>query len=205
MQAKRNCRKGCVMFVVHISSDKGKDVEDVKNFKKYPVLQQFLDVFRIEIPNFHPHREVEFSIELVPIAAPTSKEPYNMSTPELVELKLQLKEILDKGYIRPSVSPWGVPILFVKKKDGTLRLCIDYKHLNKVTIKNMYLLSRIDEMFDHLNGATMFSKIDLRLGYHQVSIKEEDIYKTTFRTRYGHYEFVVVPFGLTMLQLVLCA
>jgi hypothetical protein len=126
-----------------------------------------------------------------------SRTPYRMSTPELVELKLQLKEMMDKGYIRPSVSPWGAPVLFVKKKDGTLRLCIDYRQLNKVTIKNKYPLPRIDDLFDELGGASIFSKIDLRSGYHQVQIKGEDIHKTTFWTRYGHYEFVVVPFGLT--------
>jgi len=142
-------------------------------------------------------REVDFSIELVPGENPTSKEHYKMSTLELVELKLQLKEMLDKGYIRPSVSPWGTPILFVKKKDGTLRLCIDYRLLRKVTIKNMNPLPRIDDLFYQLKGATMFSKIDLRSRYHQVQIKEEDIYKTTFQTRYGNYEFVVVLFGLS--------
>eukprot|EP00253_Pinus_taeda_P002058 PITA_02058 len=120
-----------------------------------------------------------------------------MSTHELVELKLQLKEILYKGYIRPSVSPWGAPVLFVKKKDGTLRLCIDYRKLNKVKIKNKYPLTRIDDLFDQLKGAAVFSEIDLRSGYHQVHIKEEDIFKIALRTRYGHYEFVVVPFSLT--------
>jgi hypothetical protein len=126
-----------------------------------------------------------------------SRTPYRMSTPELVELKLQLKEMMDKGYIWPSVSPWGAPVMFVKKKDGTIRLCIDYRQLNKVTIKNKYPLPRIDDMFDQLGGASIFSKIDLRSGYHQVRIKSEDIHKTAFRTRYDHYEFVVVPFGLT--------
>ena len=120
-----------------------------------------------------------------------------MSMPKLVELKLQLKEILDKGYIRPSVSPWGTPVLFVKKKHGTLRLCIDYRELNKVAIKKMYLLVRIDDLFIQLKGATLFSKIDLRSRYHQVCIKEEDIYKTSFKAVYGDYEFDVVPFGLT--------
>jgi hypothetical protein len=120
-----------------------------------------------------------------------------MSTLELVEIKLQLKEMMDKGYIQLSVSPWGAPILFLKKKDGTLRLCIDYRQLNKTTIKNKYPLLRIDDLFDQLRGASIFSKIELRSGYHQVRIKDEDIHKTTFRTRYGHYEFVVVPFGLT--------
>jgi len=106
--------------------------------------------------------------------------------------------MLDKGCIRPSVSPCSAPILFVKKKDGTLRLCIDYSKLNKVMVKNRYHLSRTDDLFDQLKGAVVFSKIDLRSGYHKVHIKEEDIYKIALRTRYGHYEFVVVPFGLAI-------
>ena len=110
---------------------------------------------------------------------------------------MQLQELLDKGYIRPSVSPWGAPVLFVKNKDGTFRMCIDYRQLNKLTIKNRYPLPRIDDIFDQVRGASVFSKIDLRTGYHQLRIKEEDISKTAFRTRYGHYEFVVLPFGLT--------
>jgi len=120
-----------------------------------------------------------------------------MSPPELIELKMQLQELLDKGYIRPSVSPWGAPVLFVKKKDGTFKMCIDYRKLNKLTIKNRYPLPRIDDLFDQVRGASIFSKINLRTGYYQLRIKEEDISKTTFRTRYGHYEFVVLPFGLT--------
>jgi hypothetical protein len=120
-----------------------------------------------------------------------------MSLPELTELKIQLQELLDKEYIRPSVSPWGAPVLFVKKKDGTLRLCIDYRQLNKMTIKNKYPLPRINDLFDQVGGAKIFSKLDLRSGYHQVRIKDEDINKTSFRTRYGHYEFVVIPFRLT--------
>ena len=120
-----------------------------------------------------------------------------MAPTELKELKLQLDELLQKGFIRPSVSPWGAPVLFVKKKDGTLRLCIDYRELNKITIKNKYPLPRIDDLFDQLQGAGVFSKIDLRSGYHQLRIKPDDIPKTAFRTRYGHYEFTVMPFGLT--------
>jgi hypothetical protein len=120
-----------------------------------------------------------------------------MSPDEMVELKIQLKEMLYKWYIRPSVSPWGAPTLFVKKKDGTLRLCIDYRKLNKMTIKNKYPLPRIDDLFDQLRGAIVFSKIEFRYWYHQVRIKDEDIHKTAFRMRYGHFEFVVVPFGLT--------
>jgi hypothetical protein len=126
-----------------------------------------------------------------------SKDPYRMSMLELKELQLQLEEILKKGYIHLSVSPWGAPVLFMKKKDGTLRLCIDFRQLNKVTVKNKYPLSRIDDLFDQLKGAKIFSKIDLRSGYHQVRIKDEDIGKTTFRTRYGHYEFTVVLFEMS--------
>jgi hypothetical protein len=120
-----------------------------------------------------------------------------MTTPELCELQMQLKELLDLGLIRPSVSPWGAPVIFVKKKDGSLRLCIDYRDLNHATVKNTYPMLRIDDLFDQMKGATVFSKIDLRSGYHQLRIKEGDIQKTAFRTRFGHYEFVVVPFGLT--------
>ncbi|KAL9252656.1 Retrovirus-related Pol polyprotein from transposon 297-like protein [Drosera capensis] len=140
---------------------------------------------------------MDFSIELAPEAAPISKAPYRMAPAELKELKTQLEELLEKGYIRPSVSPWGAPVLFVKKKDGSMRLCIDYRELNKITIKNRYPLPRIDDLFDQLQGASVYSKIDLRSGYHQLRIKAEDISKTAFRTRYGHYEFVVMPFDLT--------
>ena len=113
------------------------------------------------------------------------------------ELSTQLKELSAKGFIRPSVSPWGAPVLFVKKKDGSFRMFIDYRELNKLTIKNRYPLPRIDDLFDQLQGSTCFSKIDLRSGYHQLRVREEDIPKTAFRTRYGHFEFQVMPFGLT--------
>nr|GFD47813.1 RNA-directed DNA polymerase homolog [Tanacetum cinerariifolium] len=120
-----------------------------------------------------------------------------MAPIELKELKDQLQELLERGFIRPSVSPWGAPVLFVKKKDGSMRLCIDYRELNKITIRNHYPLPRIDDLFDQLQGAMHFSKIDLWYGYHQLRVKEQDISKTAFRTRYGHYEFLVMPFGLT--------
>ncbi|GKF37127.1 putative reverse transcriptase domain-containing protein, partial [Tanacetum coccineum] len=113
------------------------------------------------------------------------------------ELSEQLKELSDKGFIRPSSSPWGAPVLFVKKKDGSFRMCIDYRELNKLTVKNRYPLSRIDDLFDQLQGSSVYSKIDLSSGYHQLRVREEDILKTTFRTRYGHYEFQVMPFSLT--------
>ena len=170
---------------------------ETPRLEDYQVLQEFKDVFLDEIPGLPPKRGIDFIIELVPGAAPVSKAPYRMSTPEMLELKMRLQELLDKKYIRPSVSPWGAPVLFVKKKDGTLRLCIDYRQLNKVTVKNKYPFPGIDEFFDQMRGARVFSNFDLRFGYHQVRIKDEDIHKVSFRTRYGHYEFVVVPFGLT--------
>ncbi|XP_074278678.1 uncharacterized protein LOC141602275 [Silene latifolia] len=150
-----------------------------------------------EISGLPPYREVEFTIELVPGSTPISKAPYRMAPAELKELKKQLDELLEKGYIKPSASPWGAPVLFVKKKDGSLRLCIDYRELNKITIKNKYPIPRIDDLFYQLQGCVVFSKIDLRSGYHQMRIKTEDTPKTAFRTRYGHYEYMVMPFGLT--------
>ena len=144
-----------------------------------------------------PIREVEFTIELLPGIAPISIAPYRMATAELGELKLQLQELLRKRFIRPSVSHWGALVLFVKKKDGSLRMCIDYRRLNHVTVKNRYLLLRIDELFDQLQGAAYFSKIDLGSGYYQLRVRESNVPKTAFRTRYGHYEFLVMPFGLT--------
>ncbi|KAL0445949.1 UNVERIFIED_CONTAM: Transposon Ty3-I Gag-Pol polyprotein [Sesamum latifolium] len=165
--------------------------------KKVPVVREFPDVFPEELPGLPPHREVDFEIETIPGAAPISIAPYRMAPSELKELKKQLEELLDKGFIRPSISPWGAPVLFVKKKDGSMRLCIDYRQLNRITIKNKYPLPRIDDLLDQLKGATVFSKIDLRSGYWQLRIEEGSISKTAFRTRYGHYEFVVMPFGLT--------
>ena len=123
--------------------------------------------------------------------------PHRMAPVELQELKVQIQGLLDKGFIRPSTSPWGAPVLFAKKKDKTLRLCIDYLQLNRVTIKNRYPLPRIDDLFDQLRGAQVYSKIDLRTGYHQLRVREADISKTVFRTRYGHFEFKVMPFGFT--------
>ncbi|WMV13463.1 hypothetical protein MTR67_006848 [Solanum verrucosum] len=156
-----------------------------------------IKVFPKNLPALPPEREVEFPIELIPRSTPISITPYRMTPAELRELKYQLQELLEKGFIRPSISPWGTPVLFVKKKDGTLRLCIDYRQLNRITIKKKYPLPRINNLFDQLKGAKVFSKIDLRSGYHQLRVKENDIPKTAFRTRYGQYEFFVMPFGLT--------
>ncbi|GKA77537.1 putative reverse transcriptase domain-containing protein [Tanacetum coccineum] len=141
-----------------------------------------------------PEREVKFTIELIRGAQPISKAPYRMAPVESKELKDQL---LECGFIRPSVSPWGAPVLFVKKKDGSMRLCIDYRELNRITVRNRYPLPRIDDLFDLLQGAKFFLKIDLRSGYHQLRVKEQDVSKTTFRTHYGQYEFLVMSFGLT--------
>eukprot|EP00253_Pinus_taeda_P016078 PITA_16078 len=194
-QLAKCIRRGCQIYAVQVGYADSKDKTAILN--NIPVIQEFTDVFPEEILGLPPKRNIDFTIELVPGAAPVSRAPYRMSVPELTELKMQLQELLDKNYIRPSVSPWGAPVLFVKKKDGTFQMCIDYRQLNKLTIKNKYPLPRIDELFDQVKGATVFSKIDLQSGYHQIRIKEEDIAKTAFRTRYGHYEFVVLPFGLT--------
>ncbi|WMV32801.1 hypothetical protein MTR67_026186 [Solanum verrucosum] len=154
-------------------------------------------VFTQKDLNLRQRREIDFGIDLLPDTQPISIPPYRMAPAELKELKEQLRDLLKKGFIRPSQSPWGAPVLFVKKKDGSLRMCIDYRQLNRVTIKNKYPLPRIDDLFDQLQGASHFSKIDLRSGYHQVKVRECDIPKTAFRTRYEHYEFVVMSFGLT--------
>ena len=140
---------------------------------------------------------MDLSIEIVPGTALVSWAPYRMALAELKELKVQLQELLDKGFVRLSVSPWGAPVLFVKKKDGTLQMCIDYRQINKVTVKNKYPFPRIEDLFDQLKRAGVFSKIDPRSGYYQLRVKEVDVPKTAFRTRYGHYEFLVMPFGLT--------
>jgi hypothetical protein len=150
-----------------------------------PVVCEYPDVFPDDLPGMPPYKDVEFVIELQPSTAPISKRPYRMPPKKLVELKVQLQELLDKGYIHPSSSPWGSPALFVKKKDGSLRMCVNYRPLNAVTIKNKYPLPRIDVLFDQLAGAKVFSKIDLRSGYHQIKIRASDVPKTAFSTRYN--------------------
>ncbi|KAA3470820.1 DNA/RNA polymerases superfamily protein [Gossypium australe] len=162
-----------------------------------PMVCEYSDVFSEELLGLPPAREVEFGIEIVLGTSPISVAPYRMAPLELKELKVQLQELTDKGFARPSYSPWSALVFFVKKKDGSMRFCIDYRKLNKVTMKNKYPLPRINDLFDQLKGATVFSKIDIRSGYYQLRVKEQDVPKTTFRTRYCHYEFLVMPFGLT--------
>nr|CAH66097.1 OSIGBa0114I04.4 [Oryza sativa] len=165
--------------------------------QEIPIVQDYPDVFPEDLPGMPPKRDIEFRIDLVPGTNPIHKRPYRMAANELAEVKKQVEDLLQKGYIRPSTSPWGAPVIFVEKKDHTQRMCVDYRALNEVTIKNKYPLPRIDDLFDQLEGATVFSKIDLRSGYHQLRIREEDIPKTAFTTRYGLFECTVMSFGLT--------
>ncbi|GJR51928.1 putative nucleotidyltransferase, ribonuclease H [Tanacetum coccineum] len=189
--------KGFPIFLAHITTKEIEDKSEKKRLEDVPIVQDFPEVFPEDLPGLPPTRQVEFQIDLVPGAAPVARAPYRLAPSEMKELSEQLKELSDKGFIRPSSSPWGAPVLFVKKKDGSFRMCIDYRELNKLTVKNRYPLPRIDDLFDQLQGSSVYSKIDLRSGYHQLRVREEDIPKTAFRTRYGHYEFQVMPFGLT--------
>jgi hypothetical protein len=169
----------------------------IPEIQNIPVVCEFSDVFPEDLPRLPPERDVEFVIELKPDTTPISRRSYRMPPNELVELKTQLQDLLEKGFIRPSSSPWGCPAIFVKKKDQTLRMCVDYRPLNEVTIKNKYPLPRIDILFDQLTGARVFSKIDLRSGYHQIRIRPEDIPKTAFTVQYGLFEYLVMSFVLT--------
>ncbi|GJR15871.1 putative reverse transcriptase domain-containing protein [Tanacetum coccineum] len=189
--------RGFPIFLAHVNVKEIEDKSEEKRLEDVPIVQNFPEVFPEDLPGLPPTRQVEFQIDLVPGAAPVARAPYRLAPSELKELSEQLKELSDKGFIRPSSSPWGAPVLFVKKKDGSFRMCIDYRELNKLTVKNRYPLPRIDDLFDQLQGSSVYSKIDLRSGYHQLRVREEDIPKTAFRTRYGHYEFQVMPFGLT--------
>jgi hypothetical protein len=191
-QLKKSYMKGCQVLIVHM---KEAPKDNVPSAEDCIMLKEFEDVFKEKL-GFPSKRGIEFSINLMSGATHVSKTPYRMSTPELKELHMQFEELLKKGYICPSVSPWGAPVLFMKKKDGMLRLCINFRQLNKVTLRKKYHFPRIDDLFDQLRGARIFSKIDLRSGCHWVRIKEEDISKIAFKTRYGHCEFTMVPFGL---------
>ncbi|GKB58233.1 putative reverse transcriptase domain-containing protein [Tanacetum coccineum] len=193
IKARKYVERGCQLFLAQVTEKEPKE----KRLQDVLVIRDFLEVFLDDLPGLLPPRQVEFRIKLVPGAAPVARAPYRLAPSELKELSDQLKELSEKGFICPSSSPWGYPVLFVKKKDGSFRMCIDYRELNKLTVKNWYPLLRIDDLFDQLQGSSVYSKIDLRSGYHQLRIREEDIPITAFRTRYGHYEFQVMPFGLT--------
>ncbi|GJX43388.1 putative reverse transcriptase domain-containing protein [Tanacetum coccineum] len=195
-KTQKYMEKGFPIFLAHVTAKEVEDKSEMKRLEDVSIVQDFPEVFPEDLPGLPPTRQVEFQIDLVPGAAPVARAPYRLAPSEMKELSEQLKELSDKGFIRPSSSPWGAPVLFVKKKDGSFRMCIDYRELNKLTVKNRYPLPRIDDLFDQLQGSSVYSKIDLRSGYHQLRVREEDIPKTAFRTRYGHYEFQVMPFGL---------
>ena len=180
-------QKGCEAYLAYVIDTKKAE----PSLLDIPIVCDYLDVFQEELSGLPPQREIEFAIDVVPGATPASITSYRMAPVELKELKLQLQELLEKGFIHLSVSPWGAPMLFVKKKD------VDYRQLNKMTVKNKYSLPKIDDLFDKLKGASIFSKIDLQYRYHQLRIKDVDMHKTAFRMRYRHYEFLVMPFGLT--------
>ncbi|GKA85040.1 putative reverse transcriptase domain-containing protein [Tanacetum coccineum] len=168
--------KGFHVFLSHVTTKEAEDKSKEKRLKNLPIVRDFPKVFPEDLP---------------------AREPYQLAPSEMKELTDQLKELFDKGFIRPSSSPWGAPVLFVKKKDGSFWMCIDYRELNKLTVKNHYPLPRINDLFNQLQGSSVYSKIELRSGYHQLRVCEEDIPNTAFRTQYGHYEFQVMLFGLT--------
>ncbi|GJU79454.1 putative reverse transcriptase domain-containing protein [Tanacetum coccineum] len=179
-KTQKYIKKGCLIFLAHVMKKETEDKSEEKRLKDVPTVQDFLEVFPEDLPGLPPTRQVEFQIELVPMLL-LWHEP---------------------RFIRPSSSPWGAPTLFVKKKDGSFRMCIDYHELNKLTVKNRYPLPRIDDLFDQLQRSNVYSKIDFRSGYHKLRVRDEDIPKTAFRTRYGHHEFQVMPFGLTNAPVV---
>ncbi|KAH0632992.1 hypothetical protein KY284_035778 [Solanum tuberosum] len=191
--ARKLVGQGCLAYLTHMW-----DVEvESPSIESIHVVSKFREVFPTDLSGMPADKYIDFCIDLEPGTRPISIPPYRMAPAELRELKAQIQELLDKGFIRPSAFPWGAPVLFVKKNDGSKRMCIDYRQLNRVTIRNKYMLPQIDDVFEQLQGASIFSKIDLRYGYHQLTIRPEDVPKTAFRTRYGHYEFLVMLFGLT--------
>jgi len=193
-----------IIVVKTIDSEPEKDainmtehLTDSQRAQLHTLLNTFRGNVFSEPTGLPPSRAADHRIELIPASTPPSRSPYRLSQPELEELRRQLIKLLEQGWIRPSVSPFGAPILFVRKKNGDLRMCVDYRALNKITIKNKYPLPMISELLDRLSGAKYFTSLDLRSGYHQLRIAEDDIAKTAFNTRYGHYEYTVMPFGLT--------
>ena len=197
-------KKGCELYTLEIRHElpiqkEGREAPSATSLTSFDKLvEQFADVFPADLPaGAPPDRGVAHKIDLIPGTEPPSKPAYRLPLAQMEELRQQLEGLVDKGHIRPSTSPYGAPMLLVKKKDGTLRLCVDYRALNKATIKNRCAMPRIDDLLDRLQGAKVFSKIDLRSGYHQIPINSGDVEKTAFRSRFGHYEYTVMPFGLT--------
>nr|GFC66331.1 putative reverse transcriptase domain-containing protein [Tanacetum cinerariifolium] len=154
--------KGCQVFLAHVTTKEAEGKSEKKRLENVPIVRDFPEVFPEDLPGLPPNQQVVFQIDLIPSAAPVVQAPYRLAPPEMKELSEQLKELFDKGFIRPSSSPWGAPVLFVKKKDGSFRMCIDYQELNKLTVKNRYPLPRIEDLFDQLQGSSVYSKIDLR-------------------------------------------
>ncbi|MCO5582117.1 hypothetical protein L7F22_036007 [Adiantum nelumboides] len=188
----KGARKGQQIYVVKLNR-----LDEVEASSLPKNLRDFSYIFPEDLSSLPPPRDIDHEIETFPGSEPVSKRAYKLSLPEAIELKEQLRQLIEQGFIKPNNSPWGAPVLFQKKKDGSLRLCIDYQGLNQVFVKNKYPIPCIDELLDRLHGAKMFTKIDLRSSYHQIRIKELDIYKAAFNTHYGHFEFIVMPFGLT--------
>nr|GEW27462.1 hypothetical protein [Tanacetum cinerariifolium] len=185
------------IFLTQTSAKKEEDKSEGKQLEDVPVIRDYPKVFPKDLSGLPPARPVEFQIDLIPGAAPVARTQYRLASSKMKELSEQLQDLFEKGFIRPSSSPWGAQVLFVKKKDGSFRMCIDYCELNKLTVKNRYPLPRIDDLFDQLQGSSVYSKIDLGSGYHHLRVREQDVPKIAFRTRYGHYKFQVMPFGLT--------
>nr|GEW31858.1 putative reverse transcriptase domain-containing protein [Tanacetum cinerariifolium] len=191
-KTQKYIEKGCQVCLTQVMSKKEEDKSEERRLEDVSIVQEFPEVFPEYLPGLPPARQVEFQIDLVLGAAPVTHSLYRLAPAKMQELSTQLQELYDKGFIRPNSSPCGAPVLFVKKKDGSFQMCIDYCELNKLTVKNRYLLLRIDDLFDQLQGSRVYFKIDLRSGYHQLRVREEDIPKTAFRTSYGHYEFIIV-------------
>ncbi|GJR02807.1 hypothetical protein Tco_0525791 [Tanacetum coccineum] len=160
-RTQKYIQKGCQVYLAQVTSKKAEDKSEEKRLEDVPIVREFPEVFLEDLPGLPPARQVEFQIDLVPGAAPVARAPYRLAPAEMQELSTQLQELSDRGFIRPSSSPWGAPVLFVKKKDGSFRMCIDYRELNKLTVKNRYPLPRIDDLFDQLQGSRVYSKIDL--------------------------------------------
>ncbi|GJR06605.1 hypothetical protein Tco_0529589 [Tanacetum coccineum] len=176
--------KGCQVFLAQISAKKEEDKSERKQIKDVPIVRDFPEVFPEDLPGLPPARPVEFQIDLIPGAAPVARAPYRLAPSEMKELSEQLQELSDKGFIRPSSSPWGAPVLFVKKKDGSFRMCIDYRELNKLTVKNRYPLPRIDDLLINFNGFIMYSTVrsEIRISP-SLEYESKDIPKTALQTR----------------------